>query len=167
MISQWDGERIWEASERTLNTRVDCPRRNFVVLLDFSTSRKLEEMHASVHMMRWGRRIIASFHDQNFPESALFERGIDILVKLRKLFDSFKFSSLVKPRQPAHFPSHGSLKRFSRFERSFNAGPNFIPRILIKCSSVNIIRPSPSMLWSRKFCKEKKLDKKLNTIIEK
>lgn len=109
----------------------------------------------SQDMMRWDLMISFSFHcDQNFPESALLERGIVIFVKLfKKLFESFKFSSFdPMPRHPAHFPSQGSLRRFKRFDRSFKAGPNFIPRMLIKCSSVSIIKPSPSMLCSRKFC---------------
>lgn len=108
------------------------------------------------HDMRWDEMMIMicmKFHNQNFPESALLDRGIVILLKLfRNPFESFS-SFDVMPRQPGHFPSHGSLRRFNRFFRSFNAGPNFIPRILIRCSSVNIMSPSPSILCSRKFCK--------------
>lgn len=94
--------------------------------------------------------------NQNFAESALPERGIDIFVKLLiKLFDSIKFSS--PPFVDATVELHdaqlqGSLRRFNNFERNLSAGPSFIPNILIKCSSVSICKPSPSMLWSRKFC---------------
>lgn len=98
------------------------------------------------------------FHDQNFAESALPARGIDIFVKLlMKLFESIKFSSLAHEGGALHETQlHGSLRRFRSFDRSFNAGPNFIPKMLIKCSSVSIIKPSPSMLCSRKFCEWKK-----------
>lgn len=148
------------------NTRVESAKGNFLSFnqIFFWHSQKLVEVSlkmracthtfSSIHIwMRWARNRIIGFHDQNFPESALLERGIDILVKLlRKLFDSFSSVAVVRPRHPAHLPSHGSLSRFRRFKRSFSAGPNFMPRMLIKCSSVSIMSPSPSMLCSRKFC---------------
>lgn len=92
---------------------------------------------------------------QNLTESALPDssRGIVIFVKLfRKLFDSIRFSSATPFVELHDAQLHGSLSLFSSFDRSFSAGPSFMPKILIKCSSVNIIKPSPSMLCSRKFC---------------
>lgn len=95
-------------------------------------------------------------HNQNFAESALPALGIVIFVKLlMKLFDSIKFSSIphdVVVPALHETQTQGSFKRFTSFDRSFRAGPSFIPKMLIKCSSVNIIKPSPSMLCSRKFC---------------
>jgi hypothetical protein len=99
--------------------------------------------------------------DQNFAESALPARGIDIFVKLlMKPFASIRFSSLL-PFAVALKVLHdvqlqGSFNRFNNFERNLSAGPSFMPRILIKCSSVSICRPSPSMLCSRKFCEWEK-----------
>lgn len=94
--------------------------------------------------------------NQNFAESALPERGIVILVKLlMKLFDSIKCSSppFAETMMELHDEQlHGSLRRFSNFDRNFRAGPSFMPKMLIKCSSVSICKPSPSMLCSRKFC---------------
>lgn len=147
------------------NTRVESAKGHFCRSTRFSSDilrswwksrSRCAHPHtlSSIHIwMRWVWNIIIGFHDQYFPESALLERGIDILVKLlRKLFDSFSSAAVVRPRHPAHLPSHGSLRRFRRFKRSFSAGPNFMPRMLIKCSSVSIMSPSPSMLCSRKFC---------------
>lgn len=51
---------------------------------------------------------------------------------------------------------HGPPSFFNKTDLSFNAGPNFIPNEFIKWSSVNNGSPEPSMLWSRKFCKETK-----------
>lgn len=94
--------------------------------------------------------------DQNFAESALPARGIVIFVKLlMKFFDSRRFSSpfpLVGVIELHDVQLQGSLRCFNSFERNFSAGPSFIPRILIKCSSVSNCSPSPSMLCSRKFC---------------
>lgn len=90
--------------------------------------------------------------DQNFAESALPARGIAIFVKLlMKLFDSIKLSS-SEPPVWHDAQMQGSFSRFTSFDRSLSAGPSFIPKMLIKCSSVSIIKPSPSMLCSRKFC---------------
>lgn len=112
--------------------------------------------------MRWDEWEIKKYKvDQNFAESALPERGIDIFVKLFiKPFDSIRFSSLV-PFVDAVKVLHevqlqGSFNRFNNFERNLSAGPSFIPKMLIKCSSVSICRPSPSILCSRKFCEWEK-----------
>lgn len=100
--------------------------------------------------------------DQNFAESALPALGIVIFVKLlMKLLDSVRPSSVGKPTMLQEVQLQGSFSRFNSFDRSFNAGPSFMPRMLIKCSSVSIIRPSPSMLCSRKFCEWKRRREKL------
>lgn len=103
---------------------------------------------------------------QNLTESALPDNSRGIVI-FKKLFVSIKFSS---PPFDVMFIAlhdvqlHGWLSLFSNFDRSLSAGPSFIPKILIKCSSVSIIKPSPSMLCSRKFCKWKeKYIKKINS----
>lgn len=57
---------------------------------------------------------------------------------------------------------HGPPNFFVSTERSFNAGPNFMPNEFIKWSSVNKGKPAPSMQCSRKLCNKKK---KMNEII--
>lgn len=52
--------------------------------------------------------------------------------------------------------AHGS-NRLANTAFIFNAGPSFICSIPVKWSSVSSGRPAPSILCSRKFCKEKRL----------
>lgn len=47
---------------------------------------------------------------------------------------------------------HGPPNFLAKRERNFNAGPNFIPNVLVKCSSVSSGKQVPSILCSRKFC---------------
>lgn len=49
-------------------------------------------------------------------------------------------------KQTLHEPNF-----FANIDRNFNAGPNFIFIVVVKCSSVNNGNPEPSILWSRKF----------------
>lgn len=55
---------------------------------------------------------------------------------------------------------HGPPNFFAKIDLSFKAGPNFKPNEFVKCSSVNIGSPEPSICWSRKFCKKKNKEKK-------
>lgn len=41
---------------------------------------------------------------------------------------------------------------FAKIERNFNAGPNFMFIFVVKCSSVSIGSPEPSILCSRNIC---------------
>lgn len=43
----------------------------------------------------------------------------------------------------------------ARIERNFSAGPSFMFMVLVRCSSVSIGRPAPSMRWSRKVWKRR------------
>lgn len=51
--------------------------------------------------------------------------------------------------QAAH--GQGPPSRLASTERSFSAGPSFMPSECIRWSSVSSGRPAPSICWSRKF----------------
>lgn len=57
---------------------------------------------------------------------------------------------------------HGAPSFFINTERSFSAGPNFIPNEFIKWSSVNSGKPDPSMHCSRKFYMHKRKRQRSN-----